>query len=90
MKDSKRKQKYQYEEMDGDIVYDAVKSTSIPGFKLLGGRIIDGIPPYGPMQPRKVIELGFLHEGTNFVQTLSFNYLKVKRNIERKDKHEQV
>ena len=87
MSKDKRKQKFQYEDMSGDIVYDSIKDKEFRGFTLLGGRLIEARPPMLLTQPRKVIELGFEHNESKIIRKLSFNYLKIKRRLIKEERY---
>lgn len=80
------KQEFLYKDLSGDKVFDMIKSREYKDHKFLGGRIIEAkIKPV--RGPSKVIELGFKHEPSGFVRTVSFNYKKIERMLKKELKY---
>lgn len=75
-----------YQKLDGDWVYDFLKNKPFKGFELLGC-IIRDTKVKTSRAAAQTIEMGYKHEGSGMVKTVSFNYKKILRNIEKELKY---
>ena len=66
--------------IDGDPVFEYLKSFVLPEFELVGGEIKVN-KAAAANQPRKLITMTMKHKDTGKLQTKTFNYKKIERSL---------